>query len=204
MRPNSTHSWLSGLLLYDFIKRRYQRLREPEAKHQLRPRHEQLGREPLEEAREALLPHHAAHDPEPALRGLEVAVLDARLDDVQGRRHEQGGRRARDGGDEVLQEAGRVVVVESVQVLLGGGGAAEEGEGARGVAGGGPAGAAVEAHAFVRDDAEDAPAAEGFGVGLAFDLEDVEGEEDDFADADQATKDRVSFDSCRAKLREEV
>ena len=65
------------------------------------------------------------------------------------------------------------------------GGAAEEGEGAGRVTGGGPAGAAVEAHAFVGDDAEYATAAEGFGVGLAFDLEDVEGKEDDFADTDQ-------------------
>ena len=83
-----------------------------------------------------------------------------------------------------MQEAGGVVVVEFVEVLLCGGGAAEEGKGSRGVAGGGPAGAAVKAHAFVCYDSEDAAAAEGFGVGLPFDLEDVEGEEDDFADAD--------------------
>lgn len=64
------------------------------------------------------------------------------------------------------------------------GGATEEGEGAGSVTGGGPAGTTVEAHAFVGDDAEDASAAKGFGVGLAFDLEDVEREEDDFTDAD--------------------
>ena len=180
----SIHSSSSSFFLYNFVECRYQRLRKPEAKHQLRPRHQQLGRQALEEAREPFLPRHTAHDPEPALRVIEIPILDPRLDHVQGRRHQQRGRRAGNGGDKVLQEAGGIVVVEFVEVLLGGGGAAEEGKGARGVAGGGPAGAAVEAHAFVRYDSEDAAAAEGFGVGLAFDLEDVEGEEDDFADAD--------------------
>ena len=70
---------------------------------------------------------------------------------------------------------------------------AEEGKRAGCVAGGGPAGAAVEAHAFVCYYAEDAAAAKGFGVGLAFDLQDVEGEEDDFAYADYAVQDLVRF-----------
>ena len=186
-RPASSHPCLWPLL-YNLIKRRYQGLREPEAKDQFRPRHQQLRRQPLEEARDPLVPHHAPDDPEPALRVLKIPVLDARLDHVQRGRHDQGGRRAGDRGDEVLQEAGRVVVVELVQVLLRGRGAAEEGERAGGVAGGGPAGAPVEAHAFVGHDAEDAAAAEGVGVGLAFDLQDVEGEEDDLADADQAVR----------------
>ena len=68
--------------------------------------------------------------------------------------------------------------------FFGKGGAAEEGKGAGGVASCCPAGAAVEAHAFVADYAAYASAAEGFGVGLSFYFENVEGEEDDFANAD--------------------
>ena len=157
-------------LLYNFIECRYQRLREPEAKHQFRPRHQQLRRQALEKACKPFILHHAPHNLEPALGILEVPILYPRLDHVQRSRDNQGGRGTRDRGDEVLHEAGGAVVVEFVQVLLRGCWTAEEGEGAGGVAGGGPAGAAVEPHAFVCYYAEDTAAAEGFGVGLAFDF----------------------------------
>ena len=170
--------------LYNRAKCRYQRLCEPKAKDQFRPRHQQLGRQTLEETRHPFILHHIPHNLKPTLGVLKIPILYPRLNHVQRRRHDQRGRRARDRGDEILQIAGGIVILEFVEVLLRGRGAAEEGERAGGVAGGGPAGAAVEAHAFVGHDAEDAPAAEGVGVGLAFDFEDVEGEEDDFADAD--------------------
>lgn len=65
------------------------------------------------------------------------------------------------------------------------------GEGARGVARRCPAPAPVQAEALVLDDLEHAAAPEGLGVGLALDLEHVEGQEDDLADADQASRRRV-------------
>lgn len=49
----------------------------------------------------------------------------------------------------------------------------------------GPPGPAIQREPLVAHDADEAAGAEGGGVGLAFDLEDVEGEEDDFADADE-------------------
>ena len=101
-------------------------MREPEAKHQLRARHQQLGRQALEEARDALLAHHAPHDPKPGLGVLEVLVLDARLDDVERRGHDERGRRAADGRDEVLCPRGAVVVAQLEEVFFGEGGAAEE------------------------------------------------------------------------------
>jgi hypothetical protein len=54
-----------------------------------------------------------------------------------------------------------------------------------GVSGRRPAPATVQPEALVLDDLENAPATEGFRVGLALDLEDVEREEDDLADADK-------------------
>lgn len=55
--PSTTHS-------KNLIKGRNQCLRQPEAKHQLRPRHEQLWRQSLKEAGNALVLHHAAYNPE--------------------------------------------------------------------------------------------------------------------------------------------
>lgn len=54
-----------------------------------------------------------------------------------------------------------------------------------------PAPSAVEAEPFILDDRQHTAAAEGLGVGLALDLEDVEREQDDLANADQAAGGRV-------------
>ena len=78
------------------IKGRNQRLRQPKAKHQLRPRHQQLGGQPLEETGRPFLPRHPAQDLEAGLGVLEVAVLDPGLDHVERGRDEQGGGRAAD------------------------------------------------------------------------------------------------------------
>jgi hypothetical protein len=74
-----------------------------------------------------------------------------------------------------------------------GGREATYGERARCIARRGPAPAAVQAEALVLDDLKDAAAAEGLGVGLALDLEHVEREEDDLADADQAVSVSTTF-----------
>lgn len=162
-----------------------QGLGEPEGEDELGTGHEQLGDETLEEGAHALVLGHVGEDAEAALGVLKVAVLDAGLDDVEGRRDDERGRGAGDGGDEVLEPAGLVVVVEAEQVLLGEGGTTEEGKGAGSVAGGGPAPAAVEAETLVGNDLEDTAAAEGLGVGLALDLEDVQRQEDNLTNTDQ-------------------
>jgi len=123
------HSYPSNQL----IKSRNQRLRQPKTKHQLRPRHQQLGRQPLKERPHALLPRHLPQYPEPALRVFEIPVLDARFDDVEGGGDEEGGGGAGDGGDEVLGPGCAVVVGEGVEVLFCGCGAAEELGGRRGL-----------------------------------------------------------------------
>nr|GFD60917.1 hypothetical protein [Tanacetum cinerariifolium] len=53
------------------------------------------------------------------------------------------------------------------------------------VAGGGPAPAAVQAKALVGDDPEQPTAPEGLGVGLALDLEHVERQQDNLANANE-------------------
>lgn len=62
----------------------------------------------------------------------------------------------------------------------------------RSVTGGGPAPTSVQAEALVGNDSEDTTAAEGLGVCLSLDLEDVEGKENDLSDTDQTViKSRV-------------
>ena len=61
-------------------------------------------------------------------------------------------------------------------------------EGAGRIARGGPAPASVQAEALVPHDFEDTSSAERLGVGLALDLEHVEGQEDDLADTDQTRR----------------
>ena len=65
-------------------------------------------------------------------------------------------------------------------------------EGAGRVARGGPAPAPVQAEALVPHDLEDASSAERLGVGLALDLEHVEGQQDDLADTDQTRRKQTS------------
>ena len=143
------------------------------------------------------MPGHVGQDLETALGVVKVLVLDASLDDVEGRRHDQRGRRAGDGGDEVLEPRRLVVVLQREEELLGKGRTAEQlweiesacldrafGSGvrgrewtyrkrARGVSGRRPLPSSVQAEPLVLDDLDNAAATEGLGVGLALDLEDV-------------------------------
>lgn len=195
--------------LHDLVKRRDQSLGQPEREHELRTGHEELRGETLEEGSGTLVLHHVLDDSEPGLGVLKVAVLDTGLDDVEGSGDDEGRGRTRDGGDEVLAPGGGVVVLQT-ESLLGKGGTtekllrvstnvhkpaeayAEEGakgetysEGTRSVTGSSPAPATVQTKALILDDLEETTATESLGVGLALDLEDVEREEDDLADADE-------------------
>jgi hypothetical protein len=116
---------------------------------------------------------------------LEIAVLNAGLDDIEGRGDDERCRRTAYRRNEVLAPGRGIVVLQFEDLLFGERGAAEQGKRSRRIAGGCPTGAAVETHALIGDDAEEAPRAEGVWVGLPFYLEHVEREEDDLADADQ-------------------
>jgi hypothetical protein len=166
-------------------KRRNQRLRQPKTEHQLRPRHQHLGRQPLKKTSKTLIPNHTPHNPKPTLRTLKIPILNPRLNHIQRRRHNERRRRTTNRRHEILRPARRIIILQMKNLLLCEGRAAEEGERPRRIASGGPPRAAVQPHPLVGDDAEEATGAEGSGVGLAFDLEDVEGEEDDLADADE-------------------
>ena len=61
---------------------------------------------------------HVADDLESTLRVFEIAVLYASLDNIEGCGDDERGRRAGDGGDEVLGPGGGVVVGEVVEVLF--------------------------------------------------------------------------------------
>lgn len=167
------------------VESRDQRLGEPEGEDELGASHEQLGDETLEEGSHTLVLGHVGQDAETALGVLKVAVLNTGLDDIEGSGDDEGGRGTGDGGDKVLEPGGLVVVIELEEELLGKGRTTEQGEGTGGVAGGGPSPAAVQAETLVGDDLEDTTAAEGLGVGLTLDLEDVQGQENDLTDTDQ-------------------
>lgn len=113
-------------LLYNLAKSRDQGLGEPEAEDQLGTGHQELGGQALEEGGEAFILHHVGHNPEAGLRVLEVAVLDAGLDHIEGCRDDQRGASTTDRGDEVLGPGGLVVVLQGVDVFLGESRATEE------------------------------------------------------------------------------
>lgn len=105
--------------LYNLTESRNQSLSQPEAENQLGTGHQQLGGQTLEEAGSALVLHHVGDDAQAGLGVLEVAVLDAGLDHVKRGGHDQGGRSTGNGGNEVLAPGGLVVVLQTVDVLLG-------------------------------------------------------------------------------------
>lgn len=111
---------------YILAKNRNKRLRQPKRKRKLRPRHKQLRRQPLEETAETFRARHSRHDAHTALLDLEITVLNACFDDVEGCGDDDGGAGADDGGDEVLRPGCGVVVGEGEEVLFRCCGAAEE------------------------------------------------------------------------------
>jgi hypothetical protein len=115
-------------ILQDLVEGRDKGLGEPEGEGELGAGHEKLGEQALEEGSHALVLDHVGDDTSAGLFDLEVAVLDAGLDDVErcGDNERSGG--TGDGSDEVLAPAGAVVVLELVKVLLGCGRATEQSE----------------------------------------------------------------------------
>lgn len=115
-------SYIVGVMLvclYDLAKGRNQRLSQPEAENELGSGHQKLRRQTLEERRETFVLHHVGDDTEARLGVLEVAVLDASLDHVEGSGNDKRCASTADGGDEVLRPRGLVVVLQSVDVFLG-------------------------------------------------------------------------------------
>lgn len=186
-----------------------------------------LGNETLEESRHALVACHLGQNLESSLWVLEVLVLNTRLDDVQGRGHDQGCSRTSNRGDKVLEPRRLVVVLELEEIFLGEGRSSEQlcapslislnlpklhveyetyRKGTGGISCGCPAPAAVQAEALIGDNFKYASSSEGLRVCLALDLENVEGQQDDLADADQATSCGVQDSLARllAKSRLEV
>jgi hypothetical protein len=175
---------------------RYQSLCQPKAEHQFRPGHQHLRRQSFEERQDALILEHLRDDPKPTLWVLKVSVLYPGLDHVQGRTHDQARGGSGHRCHEVLSPGGLVVVFQLEYRFFSPCAAAEERKGARRIPGSGPACTTVEPHTFISNDAEEASITECFRVCLAFDLEDVQGKEDDFADTDhragRCIEDRLS------------
>jgi len=115
-----------------------QRLGQPETENQLGARHEHLGRQSFEEAGDTFILQHAGHDSEARLGVLEITVLNAGFDDVEGRGDNQAGRCTGDGSDEVLAPGSLVVILEFEQLFFGPGRSSEERERTRGISRGCP------------------------------------------------------------------
>jgi hypothetical protein len=105
--------------LHYLAKRGDKCLRKPERKDQLGSGHEKLRRETLEERSKTLVLHHVGNNPEAAFGVLEVLVLNSRLDDVEGSRHEERGASTGNRSNKILRPRSGVVVAELVKVLLG-------------------------------------------------------------------------------------
>ena len=106
-------------ILQDLVEGRNEGLGEPEREGELGTGHEELGDQALEEGGRALVLEHVGDDARAGLLDLEVAVLDAGLDNVERCRDNERSGRTGDRGDKVLGPAGAVVVLELVEILLG-------------------------------------------------------------------------------------
>ncbi|KAI7506407.1 hypothetical protein KC367_g185 [Hortaea werneckii] len=177
--------------LKDLVEGWDQSLCQPEGEGELGASHEKLRNQALEERRWPFLSHHVRDNLRTALLDLEVAVLYPSLDNVKGRGDNKGSGGTGDGGDEVLEPAGLVVVLELEEVLLGRGRASEEGERTWRIACRRPAPSSVQAEALVANDSQDATATERLRVCLPLDLQHVQRQQDDLANADQTSGGRV-------------
>lgn len=65
---------------------------DPEGEDELRSGHDKLRDQALKEAGWTFLPDHLGDNPNAALWVVEVAVLNAGLDDIEGCRDEERGR----------------------------------------------------------------------------------------------------------------
>lgn len=168
------------------VEGRDQGLSEPEREHKLGTGHQELGGEALEERSRTLVLHHVLDDSETTLGVIEVSVLDASLDNIEGRGDKKRSGGTSNGSNEVLAPCSGVVVLDT-EGLLGEGGTSEESKRTGSVTGSGPAPATVKPEPLVGNNLEETTAAESLGVGLALDLQDIEGEENDLTDSDDGT-----------------
>lgn len=171
--------------LHDLAESWDERLRKPETEDQLRPSHQHLWYQTLEERSGTLMLSHIRNDPEARLWVLEIAVLYPSLDDVQGCRNNQRRRRTHYRRDKVLAPRRLVVVFEMENLLLRPCATTEQRERARRVTCRRPPCTSVQAHTFVCDDLEEPARPECLWVCLALDLEHVEGQENNLANTDE-------------------
>lgn len=177
--------------LEDLVEGWDQRLCQPEGEGELRAGHEELRYQALEECRWPFVSHHVCDNLRTTLLNFEVAVLYPSLNNVKWRGDDKRCGGTGDGCDEVLEPASLVVVLELEEVLLGCGRASEEGERTWRIACRRPAPSSVQAEALVANDSQDATATERLWVCLPLDLQHVQWEKDDLANADQASGGRV-------------
>jgi hypothetical protein len=178
-------------ILQDLVEGRNEGLGEPEGEGELGTGHEELRKQALEEGGRSLVLKHVGDDASAGLLDLEVAVLNAGLDDVERCRDNEGSGGTGDRSDEVLAPAGAVVVLELVKVLLGCGRATEKRERTRSVASSGPAPTSVQAEALIGNNPHDTTATERLRVCLSLDLEHVEREQDDLTNTNDAASSGV-------------
>jgi hypothetical protein len=125
------------------VEGRDEGLSEPEGEDELWSGHEKLSivnivvylelirgkylwNKTLEEGGDTLVLHHAANNLESTLWVLEVSVLDTGLDDIERSRDDERGSSTTNGGDEVLEPSGLVVVRKTEEVTLSESGTTEE------------------------------------------------------------------------------
>lgn len=115
-----------------------------EGEDELGSNNQDLGQETLEEGAESLVADHLLDDAHTTLRVIKVAVLDTGLDDIQGSSNGDRGNGSSDGGTEVLEEGGLVVVLKSENPLLDKGASSEQSKGSRGVTTSGPESTSIQ------------------------------------------------------------
>lgn len=142
--------------------------------------------------------HHISDNLEAAFRIFKVSVLNAGLDNIQGRGYEKWCWRSDDRSDEVLEPRCWVIVVQFVEIFLCKGRSSEKlifglaqvrlitkivewlrldltySEGSRGISGCGPTGATIETHSFIGHDSKDASTSKCFRIRLALYFEYVQ------------------------------
>lgn len=99
--------------LHIVCKPRYQTLRNRITKHQLWADHKDLRRQALEQTPNALAANQLAEDGHTIDAGLEVGVLDARLDDIERGSDGDGCDGPGDGSEEILCPGGACVVLDT-------------------------------------------------------------------------------------------
>ena len=113
-------------VLQHFVECRNKRLCQPETEDQLRPCHEQLRRQTLEETGDPLILQHAADDLKPALGIFKIPILYSSLDYIERRGNDKGCRGSSDRSYKILEPGSGVIISKFVKLLLGEGGTTEK------------------------------------------------------------------------------